>query len=305
MAGLEGVVWDGERMEIDDHRIGIKQIFKPQALLDWMERETVAHAWISAPPPTYRQQLGGDAARLWCAYLNDGMAEIAASSGDRLTALPHLPTQAPDVAAEIAREHAAQGATRFSMPSGTGDARGISEPEFSGLWSALEEIGATVFFHPGECADGRLKAFYLGNLVGNPHESAVAISHLVLGGILDRHPHITPCFAHGGGAYPMVADRLQRGFDTARPGVNTDGSPPKALLSRIYADCICHGEAPLVLAEETFGVTNIVFGSDWPFPMGLVEPHAQLANFDTRRRARILTDNADKLRASAGRKDLP
>ena len=40
---------------------------------------------------------------------------------------------------------------------------------------------------------------------------------------------------------------------------------------------------------------NVVFGSDWPFPMGLVEPHAQLASLDPVRRRRIFCDNPDRL----------
>ncbi|SFA52686.1 aminocarboxymuconate-semialdehyde decarboxylase [Paracoccus halophilus] len=292
---LPGVGWDGARMEIDGHKLGVAALYRPRALLDWMDREQVAHAWISAPPPTYRQHLRGDEARRWCAYLNDGLAGIAGAHPDRLTALPHLPTQDPALAADIARLWGGPGWRHFSMPAGTGDARALSEPEFTGLWAALDRIGATVFIHPGECADGRLRAFYLHNLLGNPYESAVAISHLILGGVLERHRNITPCFAHGGGAYPMVAARLQRGFDSARPDVDGRATPPDSLLSRIHVDCICHAEAPLHLAEQVFGRGNVHFGSDWPFPMGLLEPGAQLAALDPETRKRILQTNAAAL----------
>ena len=296
LGGIEGVSWDGERMDIDGHKVGIKSIYKPEALLDWMAREEVAHAWVSAPPPTYRPHLRGEGARRWCAYLNDALAEICAAHLDRLTALPHLPTQDPELATEIVENFAVNGVTCFSMPTGTGDERGITEPEFEPLWRALDEAGATIFFHPGECADGRLKAYYLNNLLGNPYESAVAIGHLLLGGILEQYSCITPCFAHGGGAFPMVAERLQRGFDTTRPGIDAEGAAPNALLSRIHVDCICHGPAPLALAEQTFGADNVLFGSDWPFPMGLVEPHAQLADLAPEHRQRIFQTNANRLK---------
>lgn len=297
LAGFDGISWDADegKMTIDGHTVGIRPIYKPQALLDWMEREAVAHAWISAPPPTYRQHLQGQEAQAWTDFLNAGLAKIATDSGGRLTALPHLPTQAPDVAVAIAVAAGAQGLRAFSMPTGTGDDRTLSDPAFAPLWAALDRIGATVFFHPGSCADGRLKAFYLGNLVGNPHESTVAISHLVLGGILEAHPNLTPVFAHGGGTYPMVADRIQRGFDTDRPGVDTAATRPADLLSRIHVDCICHGPAALALAEQTFGTENVVFGSDWPFPMGLVNPHDQLADVGADRRTRIFGANAAAL----------
>lgn len=299
LAGLADVTWDASagKMTVDGHVVGLRAIYQPDALLHWMGAQSVEHAWVSAPPPCYRQHLHGGAALEWSAYLNDGLAEAAAQSEGRLTALPHLPTQDPGIATRIAAEHARNGTRQFSMPTGTGDDRGLSDPGFDALWQTLDDAKATVFFHPGSCADGRLAAFYLGNFLGNPHESAVAISHLLLGGILERYPDITPCFAHGGGTFPMIAGRLQRGFDSNRPGVDTGAPPPKDMLSRIRVDCICHGEEQVALSEQVFGETNVVFGSDWPFPMGLVDPHTQLADTDPARLDRICRKNAEALLA--------
>ena len=299
LAGCTGIAWDAaaELLAVDGHEVGIKALFHPEKLVAWMDANTVAHAYISAPPPTYRQHLRGEEARDWCDYLNHGLREIAQSHPRRLTPLLHLPTQDPAIACDIVRAAGAQGQRHFAMPTGTGDERTLAMAEFAPLWAALDAIGAFVFFHPGECADGRLSAFYLGNLLGNPYESTVALVHLILGGVLEAHPSIVPCFAHGGGLLPMVAGRLQRGYDTQRPGVDTAALPPKALLGRIYADCICHGEAGLTAAEETFGKDRVLFGSDWPFPMGLVEPHAQLAEQPAERKRRIFTDNPAKLPA--------
>jgi len=278
LTAFDGVSWDGERMTIDGHTVGIRSIYDPNQLLMWMDENQIAHAWVSAPPPTYRQHLQGRDAALWCRYLNDGLAEIAAAHSDRLTALPHLPTQDPRLCAEIIHRAKDQGVRRFSMPSSAGDQRSISDEVFDPLWKALNDVQAIVLIHPGEAADIRLKPFYLHNLLGNPYETAVAISHLVLGGVLERYAQITPIFAHGGGAYPMVAERLQRGFDTQRPGLDTEAQPPKSMLSRVHVDCICHGPRALSLAEQTFGQANVYFGSDWPLPMGLIDPHRHLAD---------------------------
>lgn len=302
LQGFDGIAWDPTRqvLTVDGHAVGIKPLFQPAALLDWMEKNGVAHAYVSAPPPVYRQHLRGADARRWADYINNGLRDIAEHSSGRLTALVHLPTEEPAVAAAIVAEWRTAGHRHFAMPAGTGDQRTLGLAEFEPLWKALDIAGAFVFFHPGECADGRLQSFYLANLVGNPYESTVAIAHLVLSGVLERHPAITPCFAHGGGLTPMVAGRLQRGYDTARPGVATDLQPPEAVYGRIFVDCICHSEAAAVAAEATFGQDRVVFGSDWPFPMGLVEPHAQLASFEPQRRKRYFTTNANGLAGRIG-----
>lgn len=307
LSSIDGVTFDADAgaMIVDGHRVGMKPLFRPERLLEWMDGNAVETAWVSAPPPLYRQHLRGGEAERWTRYVNRGLSRIADASGGRLGALLHLPTQDPELACRLAAELIGAGHRRFAMPAGTGDDRGLSEASFEPLWRLLHEAGSFVFLHPGECADGRLKAFYLSNLVGNPYESTVAIAHLVFGGVLDRYPGITFCFAHGGGLTPTVAGRLQRGFDTDRPGVDTSVTAPREALRRIHVDCICHDEAALALAEEVFGPEQVVFGSDWPFPMGVIEPERQMGGYAAERLHRLFDENPGRLQARFGqeRKD--
>lgn len=299
LADIAGVNWDkaAEAMTIDGHTVGLKAIFRPEALLKWMDENGVEHAYISAPPPLYRQHLRGPDARVWADYTNDGLSIIAAGSGGRMSMLAHLPTENPDLAVEIARGEVQQGRKLFAMPAGTGDERTLGMDVFEQLWAVLDAARAFVFFHPGECGDGRLKSFYLTNLLGNPYESTVALAHLVFSGVLQRYPDIVPCFAHGGGLLPMVAGRFERGFGTARPGLDTNRAAPSRIIQGIYVDCICHDQAAAIHAEATFGENHVLFGSDWPFPMGLIEPHSQLAGYEPERRNRYCQTNPASLLA--------
>jgi len=119
--------------------------------------------------------------------------------------------------------------------------------------------------------------------------------HLTFGGVFERFPDIRFAFAHGGGVLPMLAGRFERGYDTARPGIDTQSASPRKLLRNVCVDCITHDPDSLVLAEQVFGKTQVLFGSDWPFPMGLPEPHAQMAKLDAARRKRIFCDNPERL----------
>jgi aminocarboxymuconate-semialdehyde decarboxylase len=296
LARIRGVSWNAPKkvLTVDGHDVGMKPLFDPLALVAWMEEHNVETAWISIPPPLYRPELQNEDAKDWVFYVNSGLARIAESHPKHFSPLPHLPLQVPELALEVAQDWISKGHQRFGAPSGGSDLV-LSDPAYTPLWQALDAANAFVFFHPGECADGRLKAFYLSNLVGNPYESAVAISHLVFGGVIERHPSIRFCFAHGGGALPVLAGRLERGFDTKRPGITTGGKSPKELLKHICVDCIMHDEAALELAEHAFGQQNVVFGSDWPFPMGVVAPHTQMASINPQRRARIFCDNPARL----------
>ncbi|MEO5708101.1 MAG: amidohydrolase family protein [Alteraurantiacibacter sp.] len=297
LAVLDGVEWDDAAriMRVDGHAVGVQSLFDPGALLAWMDANRVQRAWVSAPPPLYRQQLQGRAAHDWADYLNRGLARIAQASDGKLEALLHLPTQAPVIAAELASAAIGAGHRLFAMPTGTSDERTLADPAFEPLWAALNRAGAFVFLHPGECADGRLRSFYLSNLLGNPYETGVALAGLAFAGVPGRYPDMTLCLAHGGGVAPMVAGRWQRGHASARPGIDRHGPDPAAQLRRIYVDCICHSEPSAVLAEQVFGGDKVVFGSDWPFPMGLVQPHDQLQAFAAERVARYMADNPRQL----------
>ena len=293
LAGLDGVAWDDAKgaLVVDGHAIGIKPLYHPPALVDWMDRQRIATAWISAPPPLYRQHLDAGATLAWTDRLNAGLDRIAAAHPRRLAVLAHLPLHRPDVATAVASARLATGLHLFSAPAGGAGDLALSDPAYDPLWRALDAAAAFVFLHPGDCADGRLTRFYLSNLVGNPYETAVAIAHLVFGGVLERFPAIRFCFAHGGGVAAGLAGRFDQGFATARPGIDTARMAPRQLLRRLCVDCITHDDTALALSSEVFGADNIVFGSDWPFPMGLLEPHRQLAGLTRERRQAIFCDN--------------
>jgi len=131
--------------------------------------------------------------------------------------------------------------------------------------------------------------------VGNPRETAVTVAHLVFGGVLQRFPNIRFCLSHGGGTVPMIAGRWQRGFDTKQPGVGARMLPPATLLSTFYVDCLTHSPDALACSAEIFGERRLLFGSDWPFPMGLSQPHDYLARLPQLLRDQIYNVGPEQL----------
>ena len=47
----------------------------------------------------------------------------------------------------------------------------------------------------------------LDNVIGNPLETTVALSHLIYEGTLDKYPGVKICAAHGGGYLPSYIGR--------------------------------------------------------------------------------------------------
>jgi aminocarboxymuconate-semialdehyde decarboxylase len=296
LSQFDGVSWDAgaQKLTVDGHTIGLKNLFRPADLVDWMDENGIERAWISAPPPVYRPQLAAAEAARWAAALNGELDAIAREHPMRLSPLFHLTVEYPDIAVKVARAKIKAGHKRFAMAAG-GARHVLSAPAYEPLWQALNEASAFLFLHPGEGCDARLDPFYLHNLLGNPTETAIAASHLVFAAVLQRHPDLTVCLAHAGGTTAALAGRWQRGHATARPGLDPSIEAPNLALRRFCVDCIAHDEDALQLAAQVFGDDRIVFGSDWPFPMGLPQPHRQLGDLPSGFRQRIFCDNPERL----------
>ncbi|TFY98627.1 amidohydrolase family protein [Ramlibacter rhizophilus] len=303
LADIEGVqCTPAGRLVVDGHELANAQVYEPQQLLEWMDRHGVEAAWVSVPPTLYRPALDAASAQRWSLRLNEALDRMVAAHASRLSALHHLPVQHPEVTAIVAAERIAAGHARFAMPAGDPvGLRVLSDAAYEPLWSALDAAGAFLFLHPPQACDPRLRALSLTNLLGGPGETALAGAHLAMGGIAERHPRITFCLAHGGGSLPAVAGRLARGQDTGREGAWLGGEKVRKALRRLCVDCITHDADALALAASTFGTDRVLFGSDWPFAMGVQEPGRWLEFLPRELAARIAQDNPAQLLARHGR----
>ena len=137
---VEGVTWkaDAKILSVDGHDVGMKPLFDPPALVAWMNQNNVAHAWISIPPPLYRTHLRSDEARHWVRYANRGLQRIADAHPEKLSPLPHLPLQDPEIALDTARDWIARGHRRFGAPSGGHGEQVLSDAAYEPLWRVLE-----------------------------------------------------------------------------------------------------------------------------------------------------------------------
>ena len=111
--------------------------------------------------------------------------------------------------------------------------------------------------------------YFLGNLVGNPAESTVAVAHLIFGGVLERHPGLKICVVHGGGFVPYQLGRWDHGYQVNARGAAANLTRlPSEWARGLYYDSVLHSPNALRYAIDTFGVGQIVLGSDYPFEMG-------------------------------------
>ena len=233
---------------------------------------------VSPSPSHYHYWASEDLARTVCELANAGVAAHCAQAPDRLHGLGLIPLQHPRLAPR-ALEHALDLGLRgveISSHAPGSPARELSDPAYSPFWARAEEAGALVFLHPFGCTlDERLDRWYLSNTVGQPAENAVALSHLIFGGVLDRHPALRIIVAHGGGYLPTHIGRSDHAW-RARSDAHHCVREPSSYLKRLWFDSLVHSPAVLHALIRAAGPDRVVLGSDFPFDMGTEDPLAAL-----------------------------
>jgi aminocarboxymuconate-semialdehyde decarboxylase len=137
-----------------------------------------------------------------------------------------------------------------------------------------------VFLHPFGCTlDARLDRYYLSNSVGQAVENAVALSHLIFAGVLDRHPGLRLLAAHGGGYLPTFLGRSDHAWEV-RPEARGCAERPSSYIPRLWFDSLVHTPGALRALVAVAGSDRVLLGSDYPFDMGVTDPLDRLVAAD-------------------------
>jgi aminocarboxymuconate-semialdehyde decarboxylase len=206
--------------------------------------------------------------------LNEKMAEEVARHPDRLVGLGVVSLQHPDLAAEqvefMLRELGLKGVMMTTL---IGDEE-ISAPRFDPFWTKAAELGAVVFIHPEGFRPGDARfagAGALGNTIGMPLDTTIALSHMIFSGFLDRHPAIRIVASHGGGYLPSYIGRSDNCF-AATAGCQQIERAPSDYLRRLYYDSLVYSADNLRHLIDEVGADRIVLGTDYPFPIMSQDP---------------------------------
>jgi aminocarboxymuconate-semialdehyde decarboxylase len=261
---------------------------------------------LVSPSPSHFYYFAGEELALRVAKAaNQAVRGFVDRAPERLNGLGLVPLQHPALMVD-ALEHAMLECGLLGVEIGSfagtpGDPERssveLSDPRLEPFWSRAEELGALVFLHPFGCSlDERLDRFYLANTVSQPAENAVALSHLIFSGVLDRHPELKVLAAHGGGYLPTTLGRSDHAW-RVRPEAHGCDQPPSSYLKRLYFDSLVHSAAELVALVEAAGPEQVLLGSDYPFDMGSEDPVGEVhaAALPAESTARVLGGNAAAL----------
>lgn len=243
------------------------EFFDLDARLRQMDRLGIDVSILSLTPTLFFYWLEEHAAVDFCMRANESIAAFAARSA-RLHGVATVPLQAPETAAaELRRAVKTLGLRGVQIGTTAGEVP-LDDRRFDPLFAAAAELDVPVILHPYYVGPRpNLGDFYLTNLTGNPLETCIAASRLILSGCLDRHPRLKVVLVHAGGFMPYQIGRLDHGFRVRRETNARISAPPSSYLRRFWYDTVTHASAPLAFLVDLVGSDRVVFGTDLPFDM--------------------------------------
>jgi len=154
----------------------------------------------------------------------------------------------------------------------------LDAPELFPVFEECERLGACVFVHPWDMmGQEKMPKYWLPWLVGMPAETCLAICSMIFGGVHERLPRLRVCYGHAGGSFPITIGRIEHGFLQRPDLVAIDNKRnPREYLGRIWVDSITHDHKALEFVTELMGEDFVLFGTDYPFPLGEVPKMGEL-----------------------------
>ena len=198
---------------------------------------------------------------------------VKAAEPGRFVAFASVALQFPELAAKQLEEGVKRWGFRGAAIGGSVQGEELSSPKYEPFWAKAEEMQALIFMHPQDSAMGtgiwnRVQGNgVLGNVIGNPLETTIFLSHMIMEGTLDKFPNLKICAAHGGGYLPSYADRLDHGCVTFPDQCNKKlKKKPTEYLKQIYVDSLVFSPEALRHLVAVVGPDHIGLGTDYPYP---------------------------------------
>lgn len=233
---------------------------------------------------------------------DEGLSAWCAQHPDRFVALSSVALQFPDLAAEQLDYAVGELGLRGASIGGHVDGEVPSSERFDPFWAKAEELDVPVFMHPGGAdnvirengLDGRGD---LGNIIGNPLETTVFLSHLIFDGTFDRFPGLKVCGAHAGGFLPSYFGRTEVACDVRNNARCANRKKPSEYLrSQIFVDAMVFSEEGLRHLVAEMGASQVVYGTDqplnWPHMLDLIVESPSLGDAE---KTAILGGNLERL----------
>jgi len=248
---------------------------------------------VNDPGPEWFGPDGPAVARI----ANDFVAGVVQRHTRRFFGLCVLPLQ--DMRASLAEldrcagQLGARGVLLYTNLAG----RHPDEPEFRPLFARAVELDLPILLHPARPVTiEQVKAYEMTSSLGNMFDDTIAVTRIIMSGILDEFPKLKLVCPHLGGTLRFIIGRLDHQTEVLKRGPKNLRLAPSRYLRQVWLDVVSPQPLAMKFAYEFMGADRLLFASDHPW----VEPRLIRDALGSLRLPRpeleaIFTTNASKL----------
>jgi len=150
------------------------------------------------------------------------------------------------------------------------------------FWELMQDLDVPVFIHPPHVGFGeeRMREYRLASSIGRPADLCLALSRIIVRGILEDFPRVTLVSSHGGGGICEVIGRMNYAYELQEEAYFLGSYAPMKIkhepgyyLKKMYFDTVTYHAPAVKMVLDTVGVDHVLYGSDAP-PLTSLKPRA-------------------------------
>jgi predicted TIM-barrel fold metal-dependent hydrolase len=207
--------------------------------------------------------LGWDATLENCRFLNDCTAQVQRGFAGRFVGLAHVPLlEGQSTLRELERAVSHLGLKGVTIPSQI-DGLSLDADELRPFYDTVAKLGVPIFVHPALAPKGYdlLKSYQLSVILTREFDLGVAVTRLIVSGMLERYPDLQFVISHFGGGMAGYKERIARSSYRFRLPHSFS-----SYFDLLYFDMAGFEGSPVALrcALEGIRPERMVFATDYP-----------------------------------------
>ena len=206
--------------------------------------------------------LGWDTTLENCRLINDCTAAAQQQHRGRFVGLAHAPVLEEDGLRELERAIGALGLKGVTISSQV-NGLPVDAKEFGAFYQLMRRLRVPIFVHPALAPKGYslMNDYQLSVILTREFDLGLAVTRLIAGGVVERHPDLNFVFAHFGGGLAGYKERIARSsYRFKLPQRFED------YFDRLYFDMAGFEGSSIALrcALEGIRPERMIFATDYP-----------------------------------------
>ena len=171
------------------------------------------------------------------------------------------------------------------------------EPEFRALFARAVELDVPILLHPAKPLTTEfVKGYEMTSTLGNMFDNTIALTRLLMSGVLDEFPELKLVCPHLGGTLPYIIGRLDHQVTVLKRGPRNLQRKPSEYLRQVWLDIVSPLPLAMKFGLDMMGADRLLYASDHPWvDPQLISDSLRSLNLPAATEAQIFAGNARSL----------